>query len=100
MKRIRRTSDQWQELFKTFEVSELRAVEFCSIHNINPKYFSKKKSEYSLKPRNTNGFVKVQINKSSGCTDLLLSIEYDDFRLNFYQLPDIEYLNGLIKPIS
>ena len=97
MKRIRRTSFQWQELFKTFETSGIRAVEFCQEHNINPKYFSKKKSEYSLKSSDTNGFVKVQINKSRACTDLLLSIEHGDFRLDFYQFPDIEYLSGLIK---
>ncbi len=97
MKRIRRTALQWQELFETFETSGLRAVDFCQEHNIDPKYFSKKKSEYVLKPNNTNGFVKVKLNKPVIQTGLLMSIEHEAYRLNFYQLPDVEYLSQLMR---
>jgi len=100
MKRIRRTSAQWHELLKSFETSKLRATDFCHKHNIDPKYFSKKKIEYVSNPNNTNPFVKVQVNKPGMPTALLMSIEHSNCRLDFYQLPDIDYLSSLIKSVS
>jgi hypothetical protein len=100
MKRIRRTSAQWHELLKIFEASNSRATDFCHKHNIDPKYFSKKKSEYRSKSNKTNSFVKVKVTNSSIHTPLLMSIEHSNCRLNFYQLPNIDYLSGLIKSVS
>ncbi len=99
MKRIRRTAAQWQELIKTFETSGLRAVEFCQEHNINPKYFSKKKREYKSHFNKTNSFVKVKVNNSSTHAPLLMSLKNKSCILTFYQLPDIEYLSSLIKSV-
>lgn len=40
---IKRTREQWLELFKEFEQSKLLASEFCKERNICQRYFSKRK---------------------------------------------------------
>jgi hypothetical protein len=100
MKRIRRTSAQWHELLKNFEVSNSRATDFCHKHNIDPKYFSKKKSEYKSNLNKPNSFVKVKVNNPSTHTPLLMSLNNKRCILNFYQLPNIEYLSDLMKSVS
>jgi len=97
MKRVRRTKAQWQELIKTFEASGLRAVDFCGQHDIDPKYFSKKKIEYGFKPKHNNDFVKVQVENSALNVGILLSIKHSNCSIDFYQLPDVEYLSQLMS---
>lgn len=100
MKRIRRTKAQWQDLIKTFEVSGLRAVEFCGQHDIDPKYFSKKKSECNFKAKHNNDFVKVQVDHSASKVGILLSIKQTNCSIDFYQLPDVEYLSQLMSTMQ
>ena len=99
MRRIRRTSAQWHELLKRFEASKIRATDFCHKHNIDPKYFSKKKSEYRTKLNNANSFVKVKVNNSSTHTPILMSLNNENCTFNFYEWPDIEYLSNLMKSV-
>ena len=99
MKRIRRTPAQWKRLIKTFHISELKAAEFCRQHKIDEKYFSKKKNEIDLNSAKIKSFVKVEVNNSALVNQPLLSFNYKNCSLNFYQLPDIEYLSNLIKSV-
>jgi len=100
MKRIRRTPTQWNTLIKTFEASGLKAIDFCQQHNIDAKYFSKKKGEYKSNLNKTNSFVKVKVNNPSTHTPLLMSLNNKSCILNFYKLPNIEYLSDLMKSVS
>jgi hypothetical protein len=99
MNRIRRTADQWNKLIQSFYLSGLKASDFCRQHKIDQKYFSKKKSEYSSSSNKTNSFVKVKVNNPSTHAPLLMSLNNKSCILNFYVLPDIEYLSNLIKSV-
>ena len=100
MNRIRRTPDQWNKLIQAFHSSGLKASDFCRQHKIDQKYFSKKKGEYKSNLNKTNSFVKVKVNNPSTHGPLLMSLNNKNCILNFYQLPDIEYLGNLIKSVS
>lgn len=100
MNRIRRTPAQWKRLITTFESSGLKAVDFCKQHDVDQKYFSKKKNEIGLKPSKVNSFVKVAINNSKIDAPVLMILKNKNSHLNFYQLPDIEYLCKLMKSMS
>jgi hypothetical protein len=100
MNRIRRTPDQWNKLIQTFHSSGLKASDFCRQHKIDQKYFSKKKGEYGSISNKNNNFVKVQINNPATDAPVLMSLNKKSCHLNFYQLPDIEYLSDLIKSVS
>jgi len=100
MKRIRRTPKQWNKLIQTFYTSGLKASNFCRQHKIDQKYFSKKKGEYASNSNKSNNFVKVQINNLATDATVLMSLNNKNCCLNFYQLPDIEYLSNLMKSVS
>ena len=46
------TREQWQALITQYESSGLSQTEFCKQHNLNPKYFSLKRSKL-LSPTST-----------------------------------------------
>lgn len=56
----RKTKQQWLALIEQFEASGLSQADFCKTHEINPKYFSLKRSKL-LTPgqRATSPFVRA-----------------------------------------
>ena len=52
----------WPELLQAFEDSGLTQTQFCNEQNINPKYFSLKRSKMMM--GKTNNFVQVEVEKS------------------------------------
>ena len=57
----RRCKYNWPELIKSFEASGLSQTEFCRQNNLNPKYFSLKRSK--LLSTKGASFVKVEVAK-------------------------------------
>ncbi len=47
-----RSRQQWQSLIEEFESSQLTQTAFCKSHNLNPKYFSLKRSKLRLEKVN------------------------------------------------
>jgi len=42
---IKRSEQEWQDLFKQQVASGLSAAQFCNIHKLCPKYFSLRKKQ-------------------------------------------------------
>jgi len=61
-KRKYRNREDWKALIKAQLGSGLSAAEFCRQQHINPKYFSKRKTEYirlASKTESSSAFVKL-----------------------------------------
>ncbi|TVZ39051.1 hypothetical protein P886_5059 [Alteromonadaceae bacterium 2753L.S.0a.02] len=58
----KRGTYNWPQLFTEFEQSGLSQVEFCKQHNINPKYFSLKRSRREA--QDTKAFTKVVVTRA------------------------------------
>ena len=99
MARERRNSVQWKKLIESFQSSGLRACEFCRKHDIDQKYFSKKKNELLRKAADTSNFVQVQLEKSCSDNKALMVLEANGYQLNFHQYPDVEYLSNLMRSL-
>ncbi len=61
----RLTQDQWRELIAEQAQSGLSATAFCAARDINPKYFSLRKSRLPP-PAPPKGFIRAQIPPSVG----------------------------------
>jgi hypothetical protein len=62
-KRKNRNKEEWKALIEAQLESGLSAAGFCRQHQINPKYFSKRKTELmrlAHKPEPASAFVKIQ----------------------------------------
>lgn len=56
----RRTQAQWQSLIQQFERSGLSQVAFCQQHELNPKYFSLRRSKLrAMKVMPASNFVEA-----------------------------------------
>ena len=99
MARERRNSAQWNKLIENFQSSGLRACDFCRKHDIDQKYFSKKKNELQRKAADTSSFVQVQLEKSRSENKALMVLESNGHQLNFHHYPDVEYLTSLMRSL-
>ena len=60
MSRPRHRREQWQHLINEFEQSGLSQTAFCKTHDINPKYFSLKRSRLKAASENPPAsFVRI-----------------------------------------
>ena len=64
MSRQYRNTAQWLELIEAFECSGQTQVEFCAELKLNPKYFSKRRSEL-LNAHSGPAFVQIQTQSMS-----------------------------------
>lgn len=70
MKKYRKYN--WPELVQAFESSGLTQAAFCEQHDLNPKYFSQKRSE--LLGLKRAAFDKVDVNKLEPTTELTIQV--------------------------
>lgn len=100
MARKRHNSAEWQKIIQTFQSSGLRACDFCKKHDIDQKYFSKKKNELINKVPDTSSFVQVQLEKTNVDNNALMMLEVNGHHLSFHQYPDIDYLSRLMRSLQ
>ena len=93
---MRRSKQEWLELFKKHAQSGLTATAFCRNENISQRYFSLKKKKLLISTKSTNDFVKVSVPKS---TDNL-SLEFGDIKLSWNNLPPTDWISDLIKALK
>lgn len=93
---MRRSKQEWLELFKKHAQSGLTATAFCRNENISQRYFSLKKKKLLIPTKSTNDFVKVSVPKS---TDNL-SLEFGDIKLSWNNLPPTDWISDLIKALK
>lgn len=102
MSRQYRNTAQWLELIEAFEHSGQTQVEFCAALKLNPKYFSKRRSEL-LNAHSGPAFVQIQTQLISTpavnlATSLTLSFQQTELTLPLTVEPC--WLAGLIKALS
>ena len=102
MSRQYRNTAQWLELIEAFEHSGQTQVEFCAALKLNPKYFSKHRSEL-LNAYSGPAFVQIQTQSISTpavnlATSLTLSFQQTELTLPLTVEPC--WLAGLIKALS
>ncbi len=63
----RRTKSDWQALFTEYEQRGLTATAFCLEKNLNPKYFSLRRSQLQTKPndKSKSAFIPVTTSLSN-----------------------------------
>ena len=64
----------WPELFKAFDASGLNQTQFCKQHDLNPKYFSNKRSQFIAKQSSSgssDAFHKVAVLPAAQSTMVL-----------------------------
>ena len=68
----RRTKSDWQALFTEHDQSGLTAVAFCQERNLNPKYFSLRRSQLQTKTedKTSSAFIPVT-NEISNSTAMI-----------------------------
>jgi len=66
----RRTKSDWQALFADHEQSGLTATAFCLEKNLNPKYFSLRRSQLQTKPedKSNSAFIPVTTSLSNNAS--------------------------------
>ncbi len=87
----------WPKLIKSFEESGLTQTEFCKQQNINPKYFSLKRSK--LLKSSLGSFDKVELEKPSTST-VCLSLQVGRCKI---QCPDnmpLESFTALVRQLA
>ena len=71
----RRTQEQWQALVEAQKHSGLTQTKFCEQHDINPKYFSLRRSQLnavqSMVTTKPSAFVAAQIQPRLGCIEVV-----------------------------
>jgi len=71
---IRRTQKQWYALFKEQKHSGLTQTKFCKRHDINPKYFSLRKSQlttvHSVAMTKAPAFIAAQVHPRIDCIEI------------------------------
>ncbi len=102
MSRQYRNTAQWLELIEAFERSGQSQVEFCAGHNLNPAYFSKRRSEL-LNSNSESAFVQVQTQSISTPAVNLgtsLTLRFQQAELVLPLSVEPRWLAGLIKALS
>lgn len=102
MSRQYRNTAQWLELIEAFERSGQTQVEFCAALKLNPKYFSKRRSEL-LSAHPESAFVQVQaqsISTPAADSGASLALRFQQTELTLPLSVDLRWLAGLIKALS
>ena len=102
MSRQYRNTAQWLELIEAFEHSGQTQDEFCAALKLNPKYFSKRRSEL-LNAHSGPAFVQIQTQSmSTPAVDsgASLALRFQQTELTLPLSIDPRWLAGLIKALS
>ena len=102
MSRQYRNTAQWLELIEAFERSGQTQVEFCAALKLNPKYFSKRRSEL-LSTHPESAFIQVQaqsISTPAADSGASLALRFQQTELTLPLSVDHRWLAGLIKALS
>ena len=102
MSRQYRNTAQWLELIEAFEHSGQTQVEFCAALKLNPKYFSKRRSEL-LNTHSEPAFVQVQaqsISTPAAGSGASLALRFQQTELTLPLSVEPRWLAGLIKALS
>ncbi len=98
----RRTEQEWLVLFKQHEQSGLSAAEFCREHQLNAKYFSKRKWDLNWKSKSSQtneSFIRVSPPELVP-TQPSIQLTIGQTQLHLPTTTDSHWLAGLIKALA
>ena len=102
--RIRRSKAVWLALFQQHIDSGLNAAEFCQLHSLDAKYFSKRKKELQAKAVVSdadNRFIKVRAAHTSGIgSATTMVLHYRNTQLHIPAGTDLNALAHLMTLLS
>ncbi len=97
---VRRTEQQWLQLFQQQTQSGLTARAFCLEHDINPAYFSKRKLELTAqvdRVPSESAFVRLQAPQVS---DPTIRVCYQSTELHLPMNVDPQWFAQLIRSLT
>ena len=96
---MRRTKQNWLELFKKHEQSGLTASAFCRNEDLNHKYFSTRKIQLlKVKKSVSKEFVKVKLNKPKNDTSGFI-LSHGKCKLEFDGYPEARWLTEILRSL-
>lgn len=96
MKPVKRSHAKWFKLFEQHAKSGLTMKAFCEPLNINPKYFSLRRTKLGYKAKFSavpDDFVQVLPFEAQNCSVTVKHIS--GLSIEFSTLPPVEYLQSL-----
>ena len=104
---IKRTSEQWYELFAQQMASGLSAQQFCKQNDLCPKHFSVRKKQLGfVTPKASGDFIRVVKKKTSlpppvsRDKDIQCIFRRGDCTLHFDAIPSTEWLAQLLRALQ
>ena len=98
---IKRTQEQWRNLFTEHQASGLKAIDFCKQHKICPNYFSKRRSQLlntEKKSTSTSAFVSVTPTTQTGTSTL--SLQYQQINITIPATVSPDWLATLLQQLK
>ncbi len=96
----RKSKQQWLTLIEQFETSGLSQTDFCKNHDLNPKYFSLKRSKLLAPPETVqNPFVRAKLPADTMSVPAL-TLSYGCVKLQCNASESIASLAQLIKILA
>lgn len=90
----RKSPKEWEGIIQSQQASGFTAVEFCRQNNINPKYFSTRKSKLKT-PQSPFISAKISNPVQPSC-----SLSWKSMRLDFSSMPDTSNMAALMKALN
>jgi hypothetical protein len=95
----------WPELFKAFDASGLNQSQFCKQHDLNPKYFSNKRSQLLAKQArhcSDSAFQKVSVRPTqpSSAAHAVLALEIGQCKLHIPHSWSLLQTAELVKALA
>lgn len=102
--RKRRSTIEWQALIELEQKNHLNTHDFCQEHELNYKYYSKKKNELKLRhptESQKNGFIKLESHRvPQQASQPIIEIIYRDTRLQLSTDIEPYWVSQLLKELS
>ncbi len=96
----RRSRQQWQSLIEEFENSQLTQTAFCKSHNLNPKYFSLKRSKLKLEKINDQAVFSPVVVTPSAAMSAPIELSVGSVMIKLAPSVSPDYLAQLIRSLA
>ena len=93
---MRRSKQDWLDLFQEFETSDLNQKNFCQTKGINPAYFSLKRTRL-LPSSKGSGFVKINPQPSAAMS---ATLECGQVRIHFSPDTPLRIIADLARELA
>ncbi|WP_317928422.1 IS66 family insertion sequence element accessory protein TnpA [Halioxenophilus sp. WMMB6] len=95
----RQSRQQWQSLIAEFEVSGQTQTEFCKQRNLNPKYFSLKRSKLIVKDvTDVPAFTEVKLEQPR-VSYFAIELEFGKVTIKISNSTPVAYLADVIRAL-